>query len=61
MGRGRGREIGKGNILLNKLQEERISLVLLLYRSRRICVRHTQTPRANYSGSIMSCKHCPPD
>jgi hypothetical protein len=53
MGRGkgmqkeRGREMIKGKVLLNKPQEEIISLVLLLGSCRRICIRQSRTRRAN--------------
>jgi hypothetical protein len=46
-GRGRGRETVKGKGLLNKLQKVMISLVLLLCRCGRKCMRPTPTRRAN--------------
>jgi hypothetical protein len=56
-GRTWGREMVKGKILLNKPQEEKISLVLLLYSCRKICMRQTSTLRANYRGYYSSQKH----
>jgi hypothetical protein len=46
-GRGRGGEMVKGNVLLNKPQEEMISLVPLLCSWRRKCTRQTRTQKAN--------------
>ena len=46
-GRGRGRETVKGKVLLNKPQEEMISLMPLLCSCRRKCMRQTWTQRAN--------------
>jgi hypothetical protein len=46
-GRGSGREMVKGKVLLNKRQEEMISLVPWLCGGRRKCMRQTQTRRAN--------------
>jgi hypothetical protein len=46
-GRGRGREMVKGKVLLNKPQEEMISLVPLLCSCRRKCMRQTRTQKAN--------------
>jgi len=45
--RGRGSERVIGKILLNKPQEEMITLVLLLCSCRRKCMRQTWTRRAN--------------
>jgi hypothetical protein len=50
--KGRRRETVKGKVLLNKPQEEMISLVPLLCRCRRKCMRQTWTRRANQSGYI---------
>jgi hypothetical protein len=49
---GRGRETVKGKVLLNKPQQEMISLVLLLSSCRRKCIRQTRTRRANQGGYI---------
>jgi len=46
-GRGREREMVKGKVLLNKPQEEMISLVPLLCSCRQKCMRQTETGRAN--------------
>jgi len=46
-GRGRGRETAKGRVLVNKPQEEMISLMPLLYSSRRKCMRQTWTRKDN--------------
>jgi len=46
-GRGRGRETAKGKVLLNKPQEEMISLVPLLCSCRTKCMRRTRTRKAN--------------
>jgi len=46
-GKRRGRETVKGKVLLNKPQEEMISLMPLLCSCRRKCIRQTQTWRAN--------------
>jgi len=46
-GTGRGSEIVKGNVLLNKPQGKMISLVPLLCSGRRKCMRQTWTWRAN--------------
>jgi len=46
-GRGRGRETVKGKVLLNKPQEEMISLVPFLCSCRRKCMRQTRTRKAN--------------
>jgi len=45
--KGRGRETVKGKVLLNKLQEEIISLVPWLGSCRRKCIWQTRTWRAN--------------
>jgi hypothetical protein len=50
--KGRGRETVKEKVLLNKPQEEMISLVPLLCCCRRNCIRHTRTQRANQSGYL---------
>jgi len=50
--KGRGRETVKGNVLLNKPQQEMISFVPLLCSCRRKCMRQTRTRRANQSGYI---------
>jgi hypothetical protein len=49
---GRGRETVKEKVLLNKHQEEMISLVPLLCSCRRNCIRQTRTQRANQSGYL---------
>jgi len=46
-GRGRGMETVKGKVLLNKPQEEMISLVPLLCSCKRKCMRQTRTRKAN--------------
>jgi hypothetical protein len=51
-GKGRGREMVKGKVLLNKPQGEMISLVRLLCSSRRKCMRQTWTRRANFAGGF---------
>src|SRR5882757_5164465 len=50
--KGRGRETIKGKGLLNKPQQEMISLMPLLCSCRRKCMRQTRTLRANQSGYI---------
>jgi len=49
-GRGGGREMVMGKVLLNKPQWEMISLVLWLCSWRRKCMRKTRIQRANWSG-----------
>ena len=58
--KGRGRETVKGKVLLNKPQEELISLMPLLCSCRRKCMRQTRTWRANQRGYIESRKQYPP-
>jgi hypothetical protein len=48
-GRGMGRETVKGKVLLNKPQEEMISLLALLCSYRRKCTRQTRTRKVNSS------------
>jgi hypothetical protein len=45
--KGRGRDTVNGKVLLNKPQEEMISLVPLHCSGRRKCMWHTETWRAN--------------
>ena len=46
-GRGRGREMVMGKVLLNKPQREMMCVVLSLCSCRRVCIRQTRTLRAN--------------